>query len=274
MQIINDVVGADGESESTVDIMGDFSFATNAFLHGKQRPASQHRPTTCGLFPTAPGILKMEGTGDDVMVVGTTNPQNVAEFAEMMYLCIMVDPDDEDGMRIPETGVYTAMGDYEGAVEDAAFDPAPMKQTLGRIKRDGTTVRLPYLTTHEKFAQRLYIVNRGLETVYEMDFQEGDTPGAKASGMLEANSRTIIVSGWHSFRGCPGDDWRRWLDLRLAHHRGRAALDRRGHCAGESGGRFDRYGGLPRPTSVENDHAASAAMYWKEGLRPFFPFWE
>ena len=35
----------------------------------------------------------------------------------MMYLCIMVDPDDEDGMRIPETAAYTAMGDYEGAVD-------------------------------------------------------------------------------------------------------------------------------------------------------------
>ena len=63
------------------------------------------------------------------------------------------------------------------------------------IGRNGTTVRLPYLTTNAKFNQRLYIVNRGAEAVYEMDFQEGDTAGAIASGTLEANSRTIISVG-------------------------------------------------------------------------------
>ena len=78
-----------------------------------------------------------------------------------------------------------------------------MEQMLGAIKRDGTTVRLPYLTTNAKFNQRLYIVNRGSEATYEMDFQEGDTAGALASGTLEANSRTIIVSGWHSLQRMP-----------------------------------------------------------------------
>ena len=186
MEIIND---ADG-SDSTVDIMGDFSFATNAFLHIDATCIGTDQTPV----PAAPGILKVEGTGDDMMVVGV-NAQHVAAFANMMYLCIAVDPDDEDGMRIPETVAYRAMGDYEGAVENAAFDPVSVEQKLGAIKRDGTTMRLPYLTTHEKFAQRLYIVNRGAATVYEMDFQEGDTPGAKANGMLEANSRTIIVVG-------------------------------------------------------------------------------
>ena len=45
------------------------------------------------------------------MVTGA-NKLNVTEFADMQYLCIMVDPTDEDGMRIPETVAYTAMGDY------------------------------------------------------------------------------------------------------------------------------------------------------------------
>jgi hypothetical protein len=187
---LDEIINNATESDSTVDIMGDFSFATNAFLHVDDTCVAGEGENV----PAAPGILKMEGTGDDIMVVGV-NPQHVSEFEEMMYLCIAVDPDDEDGMRIPETGAYTAMGDYEGAVDGAAFDPVSIEQKLGAIKRDGTTVRLPYLTTHEKFAQRLYIVNRGAATVYEMDFQEGDTPGAKASGMLEANSRTIIVVG-------------------------------------------------------------------------------
>ena len=187
---LSDVIDDSLDGESTVDIMGDFSFATNAFLHEDDDCATGDTDTV----PAAPGILKVEGTGDDMMVVGV-NAQNVVAFSAMMYLCIMVNPDDEDGMRIPETVAYTTMGDYEGAVDGAAFDPVSIEQKLGAIKRDGTTVRLPYLTTHEKFAQRLYIVNRGLETVYEMDFQEGDTPGAMASGTLKANSRTIIVVG-------------------------------------------------------------------------------
>ena len=65
-----------------------------------------------------------------------------------------------DAPRIPETGAYTAMGSYTG-IDDAAIGPKPRAQTLGAIGRDGTTVRLPYLTTNAKFNQRLYIVNRG-----------------------------------------------------------------------------------------------------------------
>ena len=107
------------------------------------------------------------------------------------------DDESEDGMdapRIPETGAYTAMGSYTG-IEDAAIGPMPQAQTLGMIKRDGTTVRLPYLTTNAKFNQRLYIVNRGAEAGYEIDFQEGDTAGALAIGTLDPNSRTIISVG-------------------------------------------------------------------------------
>ena len=181
---------------STVSIMGNFSFATNAFLHGEDDCSSSTGAEggTNTEIPAAPGILKVEGTGADMMVVGV-NPQNVTDFANMMYLCIMVNPADEDGMRIPETAAYTAMGDYEGVLEGAAFEPVSIEQTLGRIMRDGTTVGLPYLTTNAKFNQRLYIVNRGAAATYEMDFQMGDTAGAMASGTLEANSRTMISVG-------------------------------------------------------------------------------
>ena len=192
-EIIDNDASPSDDGNSTVSIMGDFSFATRAFLHGDD---------DCGAAATGddltlatddadnPDILMREGTGEDAMVTGAAE-QNVTAFATMQYLCIMVDTS-EDGMRIPDTVAYTAMGDY-ATIEDGAFDPEPMKQTLGMIIRDGTTIRLPYLTTHAKFTQRLYIVNRGAATVYEMDFQEGDTPGEMASGMLEANSRTTLL---------------------------------------------------------------------------------
>ena len=188
-QIIDD--GITGTApHSTVSIMGDFSFATKAFLHGDNDCGATAGGTDSELAAAEPDILKREGTGDDEMVTGV-NPQNVTAFAAQEYLCIMVDPAAEDGMRIPETAAYTAMGVYK-RITDGAFDSAPMMQTLGSIKRDGSTVHLPYLTTNNKFNQRLYIVNRGPATVYEMEFQSGDTAGAMASGTLAAGSRTTL----------------------------------------------------------------------------------
>ena len=175
---------------STVSIMGDFSFATMAFLHGDVDCSPEGTDTTPLAGET--DILTREGTGDDIMVTGAAK-QNVTAFESPAHLCIMVDTS-EDGMRIPDTAAYTAMGDY-AKIENGAFDPAQTEQKLGAITRDGTTVRLPYLTTNAKFAQRLYIVNRGGEAAYEMDFQEDDTAGAMASGTLEANSRTMISVG-------------------------------------------------------------------------------
>ena len=189
-QVINDS-GTGDDAMSTVEIMGNFAFATNAFLHGDDDCSAAGTDTAEP--PAAPGILTVEGIGDDMMVTGVAT-QNVTAFADMMYLCIAVDPADEDGMRIPETVAYTAMGDY-AKIDDGAIDPEPMEQKLGMVTRDGTTIRLPYLTTNPKFNQRLYIVNRGAEAYYEMDFQEGDMAGALASGTLDANSRTTISVG-------------------------------------------------------------------------------
>ena len=128
-----------------------------------------------------------------MMVVGV-NAQNVAAFEDMTYLCIMVDPEDEDGMRIPETAAYTAMGDYEGAVENAAFAPVPMEQTLGRIERDGTTVRFPYLTTREGYVQRIRIVNRGGEAKYTLDYaSNAEAVEGTDEGVLEPDERKVLV---------------------------------------------------------------------------------
>ena len=205
VDMLNQVIdngGAGADAMSTVSIMGDFSFATKAFLHGDNDCGvgdGNSASTDTDAPPTDRGILTTEGTGDDEMVTGAAD-QNVTAFAMAEFLCIMVDTS-EDGMKIPDAVTYTAMGDY-AKITDGAFDPAPMKQTLGTITRDGTTVHLPYLTTNAKFNQRLYIVNRGAaDAAYEMDFPEVDTAGALASGTLEANSRTILSVGGTT----PGD---------------------------------------------------------------------
>ena len=127
------------------------------------------------------------------MMVTGVETQNVTAFAEMMYLCIMVDPADEDGMRIPETAAYTAMGDY-AKIEDGAFDPAPMMQTLGAIKRDGTTVRFPYLTTREGYVQRIRIVNRGGEAKYTLDYAtNAEAVEGTDEGVLEPGERKVLL---------------------------------------------------------------------------------
>ena len=101
------------------------------------------------------------------------------------------DPEDEDGMRIPETAAYTAMGSYVGATTGAAFDPMPMEQTLGRIMRDGTTIRIPFVTTSDGYNQRIVLVNRGPEARYEINFTPEDGTMADPEmmeGMLPAGT--------------------------------------------------------------------------------------
>ena len=59
---------------------------------------------------------------------------------------------------------------------------------LGSLRRDGTTIHIPYVTTHQKYNHRFLIVNNGPEAVYEFTFMPesgiGAEPGAKASGAL------------------------------------------------------------------------------------------
>ena len=208
-EIIVTADDGDGDPQSTVTFMGDFSFANKVYTHGDADcgvaigdTGDSGTPDT-DLAATETDLLMRD---DDMEVSDTTMTKavNVADADDPLttrrHLCIMVqgeDDESEDGMdapRIPETGAYTAMGSYTG-IDDAAIGPKPQAQTLGMIGRNGTTVRLPYLTTNAKFNQRLYIVNRGSEAGYEMDFQEGDTAGALAIGTLDPDSRTIISVG-------------------------------------------------------------------------------
>ena len=127
-------------------------------------------------------IRMKEGTGDDAVVTGTTMPVNLDDTPEdgtddlaafQVYLCIMVQGDDTDDMdapRIPDTGAYTAMASYK-ALDMAANGPMGMERMLGEINRDGTTVRIPFVTTYDGYNQRIVFVNRGGEVRYEIEFE-------------------------------------------------------------------------------------------------------
>ena len=214
------VTGQEGTGDaatanSSVSFMGDFSFTSKVFVHGDDDCGAPDPDSTsdpqAGMgddtdrAATETDIRMMEGTGDDAMVTDTTKAVNLdatpTDAADqlasyMAYLCIMVQGDDTDDMeapRIPNTDAYTAMGSYK-ALADAASGPMGMNRMLGEINRDGTTVHLPYLTTNDKFSQRLRIVNRGsADAMYEMEFHGADDmAGDMATGMLEGNSITVM----------------------------------------------------------------------------------
>ena len=205
-------VGSADVPNSSVSFMGDFSFTEKVFVHGDDDCGADTDGdgtgdgTDTAVASAAADIRNMEGTGDDAVVTNTTKAVNLdatpADATDNLasfigYLCIMVQGDDTDDMdapRIPNTDAYTAMASYR-ALSDAASGPMGVERALGKISRDGTTVHLPYLSTHAKFHQRLRMVNRGSAPVrYEMEFHgDGDVAGMAAEGMLGVGEDRITV---------------------------------------------------------------------------------
>ena len=205
-------VGTTTSPNSTVSFMGDFSFASKVFAHGDSDCGAPDPNTPAqgigadeDLATAETDIRVMEGEGDDAVVTGTTSAVDLdstptdrsdALASFVGYLCIMVqgdDTDDKDAPRIPDTDAYTAMASYK-AIAGAASGPMGMERNLGEINRDGTTVHMPFLTTHERYSQRLRLVNRSsAPAMYEIEFHGADdTAGDMATGTLDANSVTVL----------------------------------------------------------------------------------
>ena len=106
------------------------------------------------------------------------------------HLCIMV-----DGKTVIPMASYAVTITYD-PLANAAFPPAASTKTVGVIDRDGTTVHIPYLTTDDRYNQKLVIVNRNASAVeYTLTFtgEEDVTPtaGGDATGMLPPG-RTVL----------------------------------------------------------------------------------
>jgi hypothetical protein len=194
----------DGDPNSSVSFSGDFSFASKVFVHGDGDcgAATGDAHVSVGDLNTdtdeaaaEDDLLVMEGTGDDAMVTGTTSAVTVTTFTAAQHLCIMVDPEADTAMPIPTTDAYTAMGSYMG-IADAAIGPMPEEQTLGMIRRNGVTVRIPYVTTYSGYNQRLVVVNRGVRARYEIEFMPEDGIMAdppSVEGMLPAGTSMMLT---------------------------------------------------------------------------------
>ncbi len=82
----------------------------------------------------------------------------------------------------------------------AGYKPADAMGAAGTLKRDGTVVHIPFLTTAEGYNHRVVILNRNKMAVkYSVAFTDEangtSTPGDMASGMLMANSTTTLRTG-------------------------------------------------------------------------------
>ena len=181
---------APGNNDSSVTIMGDFSFVEKAWLDDSNECSKDDRD------------LLIRDPNDATMVTDNTKLQvrSLAYVNANSNLCIMVPAHtDEMPVSIPATGPYMAMVMYKAGTAMGMMLPADASHDLGKIMRDGTTVRLPYLSTNDKFNQRLRMVNRSSNDArYELEFHgAGDEPGMDATGTLDPNSITVLSLRTH-----------------------------------------------------------------------------
>jgi hypothetical protein len=174
--------GVDDEEESYVKFMGKFDFAGSVFLADD---ASCDAPSQ----GTPANIRMTEGEGEEMVVLDTTMAVAVDSFDAARHLCIevMEQPAEEDAERItiPTFGPYMAMTMYEN-VENAAFGTRGMTHALGGIERDGATVHIPFITTFDRYNQRIIVNNRtDKDVAYSITF--GTMPADRATSMLGEN---------------------------------------------------------------------------------------
>ena len=188
-------VGANTETaiaatESTVVFMGDFSLASSVTLDDDAMCVEE---TDTGTAQTGDLRMPME---NDMRDTSRLRTQPLAAVGNN-YLCIHVlAKDHRDAMAIDPAGPYKAMITFKGTPTDAKHPPMPMTVELGSIMRDGTNVRIPFITVNERHHQRIVIMNRGGDAFYDMSFmmEEGKTatPGMMASGTLPGGVVTVL----------------------------------------------------------------------------------
>ena len=181
-------------SDATISFLGDTSFVASGDDGKKKVYVSTD--ATC---PSATSIqddddaTKLQASLSDFSNSGPGAGGQPDPNADGAYLCMMVDGD----TAIPVNEPYTANITYTSVLAtNAAFPPEASTETLGKIVRDGSSVHIAYLTTNQKYNQRLVVVNRSSGPVnYSMTFQtqEGVTAevGDGASGMFPVG-RTVM----------------------------------------------------------------------------------
>ena len=134
---------------------------------------------------------------DLTMAEGATEEGTASRAAGAYELCVDVNDDGANDTAI-EPGAYTASLTVTGP--GAAGTPMTVLEdkAIGSITRNGSSVRVTYLTVNEKYNQRLIIVNRSSREVEYMLGQFVTEDGtevegtAMAKGMIGANSQVVM----------------------------------------------------------------------------------
>jgi hypothetical protein len=160
-QLVNEPADAD---ENSVTFIGDFSFASD--VHIDESDDCDTEPTT---------LTRIIQRDSDEVPMDETTAVALATFATpAKFLCISVDSDGEDFDSIPDTAHYMAVTSLSG-LSNAVFEPQGETYTLRRIRRDGTTVHIPYITTYSGYNQRIILSNRGSRNVvFRIQFRTED----------------------------------------------------------------------------------------------------
>ena len=180
------------DASSSISFSGDLSFAQALWLEEQDATdtdanGANGRADDCSVAPTARNLLKLD---DDGNVEDESKIVNIAELhgggtdeGNVQKLCMWVYPKDDDKSMAINAGSYYVTPNYKATADTQAMTPQGEMSLIGSIQRDGTTVRLPYLTTSELYNQRLVVVNRGTgDAKYEMTFTE--EVGVTATSML------------------------------------------------------------------------------------------
>ena len=148
------------------------------------------------------------GTNTAATAACTTTPQrlttmrnnqvlesvSIAAAINTTSLCLTIPPTNRE--EIP-SGEYTVAVDY-APITNAAVAPNDLGETpIGVIRRDGTRVQIPYLTTYDTYNQRVVLVNRNRNAVsYTFSFVSEDgattTAGEAAEGSVPGNSTAVL----------------------------------------------------------------------------------
>lgn len=181
----------DGTSKVTLTgNFGAFLEDADATTAGLQGAVALDEEATCDSTGAATVAVTIDATGKAAAVdladlTGT--PTNVLDH----YVCLTVDGE----TAIPATEAYGAMIELDGAAGITATLPSGT-HPLGMIERNGTTIHIPFVTTHQQYHQRFMIVNNGPATTYEFTFmpEEGTTaePGMMAMDELAAGETIVL----------------------------------------------------------------------------------
>lgn len=161
--------------KSTITIEGDFSV-------GSFTTTNASGAMTCGAGSAA--LATRDATTKEVRPRVT-----IPAASGSTLLCVTVASNNQD--VIPE-GRYMVSTNYS-PITNAAFAPNEVASTMiGRIRYDGTTVQLPYLTTYADHVQRVVIVNRNATPVsYEFSFITEEGTSATRLDMARGSVRPM-----------------------------------------------------------------------------------